>query len=57
VAYVTVGQDNTTDIALSYEDRGSGPPVILIHGWPLPSRSWESQVLTLVEDGYRKLRR
>ena len=51
--YLTVGQDNTTDIALHYEDRGSGPPVILIHGWPLSSRSWEPQVLALVEDGYR----
>jgi non-heme chloroperoxidase len=53
VPYVTVGKDNTTDIRLYYEDRGSGPVVILVHGWPLSSRSWEHQVFTLVEDGYR----
>ena len=51
--HLTVGQDNTTDIELYYEDRGSGLPVILIHGWPLSSRSWEPQVSALVEDGYR----
>ena len=27
--------------------------MILIHGWPLSSRSWEHQVPALVEDGYR----
>jgi pimeloyl-ACP methyl ester carboxylesterase len=53
VPHLTVGQDNTTDIELYYEDRGSGLPVILIHGWPLSSRSWEPQVSALVEDGYR----
>ena len=51
--YVTVGQENTTDVGLYYEDHGSGPPVVLIHGWPLSSRSWEQQVPALVEDGYR----
>ena len=51
--YVTVGQDNTADVALYYEDHGAGPPVVLIHGWPLSSRSWEPQVAALVEDGYR----
>jgi len=51
--YVTVGQENTTDVVLHYEDHGSGPPVVLVHGWPLSSRSWEQQVPALVEDGYR----
>jgi pimeloyl-ACP methyl ester carboxylesterase len=51
--YVTVGQDNTNDVGLYYEDHGSGPPVVLVHGWPLSSRSWEPQVAALVEDGYR----
>ncbi|MFZ0119283.1 MAG: alpha/beta hydrolase [Pseudonocardiaceae bacterium] len=51
--YVTVGQENTTDVGLYYEDHGSGPPVVLVHGWPLSSRSWEQQVPALVEDGYR----
>lgn len=34
---------------LYYEDRGSGPPVVLIHGWPLSLRMWESQVNALVD--------
>ncbi len=38
---------------LHYEDRGSGQPVVLIHGWPLSHRMWESQVNALVDAGYR----
>ncbi|MET9255448.1 alpha/beta hydrolase [Streptomyces sp. NPDC003717] len=40
-------------LALHYEDVGSGAPVVLIHGWPLSSRSWEAQVAALVEAGHR----
>ena len=28
-------------VELHYEDHGTGQPVVLIHGWPLSSRSWE----------------
>jgi pimeloyl-ACP methyl ester carboxylesterase len=45
---VTVSEDNGSPVELYYEDYGSGQPVILIHGWPLSSRSWEHQVATLV---------
>ena len=41
------------DVAIHYEDYGSGQPVILIHGWPLSQKSWEQQVWKLVESGYR----
>lgn len=41
------------DEHLYFEDHGTGRPVVLIHGWPLSSRSWEPQVLPLVEAGYR----
>jgi non-heme chloroperoxidase len=51
--YITVGEENGAPIELYYEDHGSGRPVVLIHGWPLSSRSWERQVPALVEDGYR----
>lgn len=34
-------------------DYGSGHPVILIHGWPLSSKSWEYQIPYLVDKGYR----
>src|SRR6476661_675651 len=53
MARVTVSDGNGTPIGPYYEDRGSGQPVILIHGWPLSSRSWEQQVPALVEDGHR----
>jgi pimeloyl-ACP methyl ester carboxylesterase len=50
---VTVGQENSTPIELYYEDHGSGPPVVLLSGWPLDSRSWEPQVHPLLEAGHR----
>ncbi|MBK6685917.1 MAG: alpha/beta hydrolase [Deltaproteobacteria bacterium] len=50
---VTVGTENNQPIELYYEDHGAGKPVVLIHGWPLSGRSWESQVPSLVEAGYR----
>ncbi len=36
-----------------YKDWGSGAPVVLSHGWPLNSDSWEAQALFLAENGYR----
>jgi non-heme chloroperoxidase len=53
MARVTVGEENGAPIEIYYEDRGSGQPVVLIHGWPLSSRSWEYQVPALVDEGYR----
>jgi pimeloyl-ACP methyl ester carboxylesterase len=50
---VTVAEENGTPVELHYEDYGSGPPVVLIHGWPLSGRSWERQIEPLVQDGYR----
>ena len=49
---LTVGTDSAP-VELFYEDRGTGRPVVLIHGWPLSGRSWEAQVPALVEAGYR----
>ena len=51
--YITVGQENSGNIDLYYEDHGSGKPVILVHGWPLSGRSWEKQVPILLYAGYR----
>ena len=50
---LAVGIENGTPIELHYEDYGAGKPVVLIHGWPLSGRSWESQVPALVGGGYR----
>jgi non-heme chloroperoxidase len=36
-----------------YKDWGSGPAVVLCHGWPLSSDSWEAQMLFLASNGYR----
>ena len=51
--FVSIGQEYSNDIDLYYEDYGKGKPVVLIHGWPLSCDSWEKQVSTLVEAGYR----
>jgi len=40
-------------VEIYFEDHGEGTPVVLIHGWPLSSRSWENQVPALVDAGYR----
>ncbi len=44
---------STKEVKIFYEDHGAGKPVILIHGWPLSHRSWDSQITPLVEAGYR----
>lgn len=51
--YITVGQENSANIDLYYEDLGTGQPVVLIHGFPLNGHSWEKQVLVLLNEGYR----
>jgi pimeloyl-ACP methyl ester carboxylesterase len=53
MATITVGTEGSTGIELSYEDHGSGRPVVLIHGYPLDGRSWEKQTEALVEAGHR----
>jgi non-heme chloroperoxidase len=35
MSYLTIGKENSGPIDLYYEDHGSGPPVVLIHGYPL----------------------
>src|SRR6202140_1482161 len=53
MSYITVGKENSTNIDLYYEDHGSGQPVVLIHGYPLSSASWEKQVPVLLDAGHR----
>lgn len=53
MATITVGQQNSQPIELFVEDNGEGRPVVLLHGWPLDSRSWESQLHPLLAAGYR----
>src|ERR1035437_10028127 len=51
--YINVGKENSCNINIYYEDHGTGKPVVLIHGWPLSSASWEKQVPVLLDAGYR----
>src|ERR1700724_1239233 len=51
--YVTVGQENSGNIDIYYEDHGVGAPVVLIHGYPLSGSSWEKQLPVLLEAGHR----
>ena len=52
-ASLPLGRENSTSIDLYYEDHGSGPPVVLLAGWPLDSRSWEPQLPPLLDAGHR----
>ena len=43
-----MAQIKTEDGAhIYYEDYGSGPPVVLIHGWPLTGDMWSDQAVYL----------
>jgi non-heme chloroperoxidase len=50
---ITVGTENSASIEIHYEDHGSGQPIVLIHGYPLSSTSWERQQRELLANGYR----
>jgi pimeloyl-ACP methyl ester carboxylesterase len=53
MSFARVGRENSTSIDLYYEDHGSGPPVVLIHGWPLNGDAWEKQTAALLATGHR----
>lgn len=38
---------------LYVKDWGEGPPVVLIHGWPLSADSWDDQAMAMAEAGHR----
>ena len=51
--FVTVGRENSAAIRIYYEDHGSGPPVVLVHGYALSGHSWEKQEAALLAAGHR----
>ena len=53
MAHLKVGTENNSPLDLYYEDRGTGKPIVLIHGWPLSAASWERQSAALLAAGYR----
>ena len=40
-------------VEIYFKDWGKGRPVVLSHGWPLSSDSWEAQALHLANNGFR----
>lgn len=44
---------NINDIELAYDDYGSGPAVVLLHGFPLVRQMWQPQIRALTGAGYR----
>ena len=40
------------DVALDVHDSGTGPPVLLLHGWPDAQDVWRNQIPVLLADGY-----
>ena len=47
---------NTSDgHELYVKQWGDGPPVVLIHGWPLSSDSWDPQMHALADAGFRAI--
>jgi non-heme chloroperoxidase len=42
-------------VEIFYKDWGSGQAVVLSHGWPLNSDSWEAQQLALANSGFRAI--
>ncbi|MEG3848027.1 alpha/beta hydrolase [Microcoleus sp. herbarium19] len=55
MSYITVGKENSGNIDIYYKDWGTGQPIVLSHGWPLNSDSWEAQMLFLADHGYRAI--
>ncbi len=51
--HIDVAKENSSPISLYYEDHGSGQPIVLIHGYPLSSSSWEKQIPVLLDAGFR----
>ena len=51
--FITVGQENSSAIQLYYEDHGSGPPVVPVHGYAQNGHSREKQETALLTAGHR----
>ena len=45
----------TDGTEIYYKDWGTGQPVVLLHGWPLSSDSWDDQAMAIAEAGYRTI--
>ncbi|MEO1077905.1 MAG: alpha/beta fold hydrolase, partial [Pseudomonadota bacterium] len=41
------------DYEFDVTDEGSGPPLLMLHGFPDSARLWRHQIPVLLEAGYR----
>lgn len=44
---------SVNDINIAYDEMGTGPAVLLIHGFPLNRQMWQPQLKPLADAGYR----
>ena len=51
--FVTVGRENSAAIRIYYQDHGSGPPVVLVHGYALNGHCREKREAALLAAGHR----
>ncbi len=51
--FVTVGQENSQDIKIHFEDHGAGEIILMIHGYPFSGTAWEKEEAVLLNEGYR----
>lgn len=51
--FISVGQENSNDIKVYYEDHGQGDVLLMIHGYPFSGVAWEKQATFFLEKGYR----
>ena len=51
--FVTAGRENSAAIRIYYEDHGSGPPVVPVHGYAQNGHSREKQETALLTAGHR----
>lgn len=50
---MTLRRVTVNGVEIAYLDQGSGPPVLLVHGFPDDHRVWRKQIPALVAAGYR----
>jgi pimeloyl-ACP methyl ester carboxylesterase len=53
--HVGGGTTEVNGLSLHVEDHGSGPAVVLLHGWPDSSHLWRNQIPFLVSKGFRAI--
>lgn len=53
MAFIESKNSSSAPVKIFYQDLGQGKPVVLIHGWPITSDSWEYQLNELPAHGLR----